>query len=62
MEGACDTRGNERNKCQATVGNSEGKRPLERSVGGCRGNIKMVVSEVEWRCVDWINMTHDSEH
>jgi hypothetical protein len=62
MDGACDTHGNERNKCQASVGNPEGKRPLGRPVGRWRDNIKMVVTEVEWRCVDWINLTQDSEH
>jgi hypothetical protein len=31
-------------------------------VGRWRDNIKMIVTEVEWRCVDWINMTQDSDY
>jgi hypothetical protein len=62
MDGACDTHVNERHKYHASVGNPEGKRALGRPVGRWRSNIKMVVTEVDWRCVDWINLTQDSEH
>jgi hypothetical protein len=51
MDVACDTHGNERNKYHASRGNPEGKRPLGTPVGSWRYNIKMVVTEVEWRGV-----------
>jgi hypothetical protein len=63
MGGVCDTHGNERNEYLVSVRNPEGKRPLGRPIGRWRDDdIKMVVTEVEWRGLDWINLAVDSEH
>jgi hypothetical protein len=41
------------------VGRPEGKRPLERPRHRWEDNIKMDLQEVEWGCMDWIDMAQD---
>jgi hypothetical protein len=45
-----------RNACSIMVGNPERKRPVERP--GCRwkDNIKMVLGEIAWGGMDWIDL------
>jgi hypothetical protein len=37
-----------RNACEILVGNSEGKRPLERPIHCCDDNIKMDLKDEGW--------------
>jgi hypothetical protein len=43
------------------VGNPEGKRPLGRPRRRWVNNIKMVLREIEWDGMDWINMAQDRD-
>jgi hypothetical protein len=44
------------------VGNPEGKRPLGRPRRRWVNNIKMVLREIEWDGMDWIDVTQDRDH
>jgi hypothetical protein len=43
------------------VGKPEGKRPLERPRRRWVDNIKMVLREIEWYRIDWIDMSEDRD-
>jgi hypothetical protein len=43
------------------LGKPEGKRPLVRSRRRWEGNIKMVLQEVGWRTMGWIDLTQDRD-
>jgi hypothetical protein len=51
--------GQKRNACRILVGNLEGKRPLGRSRRTWEDNIKMVLREIRWCGVDWIDLAQD---
>jgi hypothetical protein len=46
-----------RNAYSILVGKSEGKRPLGRSKRRWENNIRMDLSEIGWKGVDWIHLT-----
>jgi hypothetical protein len=39
----------------------EGRRLLERPKRKCNNNIRMYLREIDWVCVDWINLAQDSD-
>jgi hypothetical protein len=41
------------------VGKPEGKRPLGRPRHRWVDNIKMDLREIEWSCMDWIDLAQD---
>jgi hypothetical protein len=43
------------------VGNPEGKRPLRRPGRRWVDNIKMVLREIGWNCMDWIDLAEDRD-
>jgi hypothetical protein len=43
------------------VGKPEGKRPLSRPRSRWVDNIKTDLREVEWGCMDWIDLAQDME-
>jgi hypothetical protein len=61
MGRACSTNGARRNTYRILVGKPEGKRPLGRP--RCRWvyNIKMVLREIVWDGMDWINLAQDRD-
>jgi hypothetical protein len=48
--------GQMRNAYKILVGESEGKRPLERRRRGSEDNIKMDLKEIEWEGVKWTHL------
>jgi hypothetical protein len=53
--------GEKRNAYRILVGRSEGKRPLGRQRRRWVNNIKMDLREVEWDCMDWIDLAQDRD-
>jgi hypothetical protein len=53
--------GEKRNAYRILVGNSEGKRPLERPRRRWVDNIKMNLKETEWDGMDWIHLAQDRD-
>jgi hypothetical protein len=51
-----------RNAHKSFVGNPEGKRPLGRSRRKREDNIKMVLREIGWGGMDWIDLAQDRDH
>jgi hypothetical protein len=45
-----------RNACRILVGKPEGKRLLGRLRRSWVDNIKMDLREIEWDCMDWIDL------
>jgi hypothetical protein len=43
------------------VGRLDGKRPLVRPRRRWENNIKMDLQEVEWGCMDWIDLAQDRD-
>jgi hypothetical protein len=43
------------------VGRLEGRRPLRRPMRRWENNIKMVLQEVGWRCMDWTDLSQDRD-
>jgi hypothetical protein len=43
------------------VGKPEGRRPLGRASHRWEGNVKMVLREVGWVDMDWINLDEDGD-
>jgi hypothetical protein len=43
------------------VGKREGKRPLGRPSRRCEDNIKMVLQEVRYEGIDWIELAQDRD-
>jgi hypothetical protein len=54
--------GEKRNAYRILVGKPEGRRPLGRPRRRWVDNIKMDLREIEWDCVDWVDMVQDREH
>jgi hypothetical protein len=50
-----------RNAYRILVGKPEGKRPLGRAQRRWVNNIKMDLWEIEWDCMDLINVTQDRD-
>jgi hypothetical protein len=50
-----------RNACRILVGKPEEKRPLGRPRRRWVDNIKMVLKEIEWDGVDWIELAQDRD-
>jgi hypothetical protein len=55
MGSACSTHG-EKYECRTSVGNPEGKRPLQRLRRRWVNNIKVDVREIGWDGMEWINL------
>jgi hypothetical protein len=49
------------NAYRILVGKPEGKRPLGRSRRRSVDNIKMVLREIGWDGMDWIDLTQDKD-
>jgi hypothetical protein len=50
-----------RNAHRILVGEAEGKRPLGRRRRRWVDNIKMILRETLWGCMDWIDVAHDRD-
>ena len=61
MGGACGAYGRGERRIQGLVGKPEGKRPLGRPRLRWEDNIKMDLQEVEYRGMDWIELTQDRD-
>jgi hypothetical protein len=53
--------GEMRNGYSILVGKPEGKRPLGGSRRRWEDNIRIVLREIGWECVDWIYLTQDRD-
>jgi hypothetical protein len=53
--------GEKRNAYRISVGNSEGKRSLERPRHRCVDNIKMDLREIGWDGIDLIDLSQDRD-
>jgi hypothetical protein len=53
--------GAKRNACRTLVGKPEGKKPLGRPRCRWVNNIKMVLREVGWGGMDWIELVQDRD-
>jgi late competence protein required for DNA uptake (superfamily II DNA/RNA helicase) len=62
MVRACSTNGEKRNVNRILVGKREGRRPLGRPRRSWMNNIKMDLRDIEWRCMDWIDLAQDRDH
>jgi hypothetical protein len=51
--------GQKRNVCRILVGKAEGKRPLGKPRHRCVNNIQMVLREIGWGGMDWIDLVQD---
>jgi hypothetical protein len=61
MGRACSTNGVKRNAYRILVEKLEGKRPLGRPRSRWVDNIKIDVREIEWDCMDWIDLAQDRD-
>jgi hypothetical protein len=61
MGRACSTNGEKRNPYRILVGNPEGKRPLGRTRRKWVDNMEMVLREIVWDDIDWIDMAQDRD-
>ena len=62
MGGACSTYGVERRGAYGIlVGKPEGKRPLGRLRCGWQDNVKIILQEVGWGGMDWIDLAQDRD-
>jgi hypothetical protein len=61
MGRACSTNVEKRNAYRILVGNPEGKRPLGRPRRRWVDNIKMVLREIGWDGMDWIDLAQDRD-
>jgi hypothetical protein len=53
--------GEKRDAYRILVGKSEGKRPLGRPRRRWEDNIKMVLREIGWGGMDWIDLAQDRD-
>jgi hypothetical protein len=56
MGRACSTKGGKRNAYRMLVGKPEGKGPIGRPTRRWVDNIKMVLREIGWDGMDWIDL------
>jgi hypothetical protein len=56
---SCSTNGEKRNPYRILVGKPEGKRPLGTSRRRWVDNIKIVLREIGWGGMDWIDLAQD---
>ena len=61
MDGACSAHGDRRGVFRVLVRKPEGKRPLGRPGRRWEDNIKLNLQEVEWGCMDWIEVAQDRD-
>jgi hypothetical protein len=61
MGRARSTNGEKRNAYKILVGYPEGRRPLGRPTRRWVNNIKMVLREVGWDDMDWIDLAQDRD-
>jgi hypothetical protein len=61
MGKACSTHGAKMNAHRISVGKPEGKRPLGRPRRRWEDNIRMVLREIGWGCMDWIDLAQDRD-
>jgi hypothetical protein len=61
MDGAWGMNGEKRNAYRILVGKPEGKRPLGRPRHRWEDNIKMVLREIGWGGMDWIDLAEDRD-
>jgi hypothetical protein len=61
MGGACNTNGAKRIAYRILVGEPEEKRPLGRPRRRWVDNIKIVLRDIRWNDVDWIDMAQDRD-
>jgi hypothetical protein len=54
---ACSTHGAKNNACRILVRKPEGERPLRSPRRRWKDNIKMDLTEIGWRSMDWIDLT-----
>jgi hypothetical protein len=59
MSWAYSTNGEKRNACRILVGKAEGKRPLGSPRHRWVNNIQMVLREIGWGGMDWIELAQD---
>jgi hypothetical protein len=57
----CSTNGAKRNAYRILVGKAQGKRPLGRPRCRSVDNIKMVLREIGWVGMDWIDLAQDRD-
>jgi hypothetical protein len=53
--------GDRRSAYRVLVGRYEGKRPFERARHGWDNNIKIVLQEVGWGGMDWIDLAQNRD-
>jgi hypothetical protein len=53
--------GHKRNAYRTLVGKPKGKRPLGTPRRRWVNNIKMDFGEIEWDCIDWIDLAQDRD-
>jgi hypothetical protein len=51
-----------RNAHKIVFGKPEGKRPHGRPRLRWENNIRMDLTEMGWKCVDWIHLAQDRDH
>jgi hypothetical protein len=61
MRRACSTRGEKRNAYRVLVGKPVGKRSLGRPRHRWTDTVKVDLREIEWDCVDWVNLAQDRD-
>jgi hypothetical protein len=62
MDRACSTNGEKRNAYRILVGKPEGKRPLGRPRRRWVDDIEMVLREIGWYGMDWIDLAEGRDH
>jgi hypothetical protein len=59
MDKACSMKGEKRNAFKILLGNPEKKKPLGRPKRRWVSNIKMLLREIGWGGMDWIDLALD---
>jgi hypothetical protein len=61
MGRACSTNGEKMNAYGILAGKPEGKRLLGRPIRRWMDNVKIDLREIEWDCIDWIDLAQDRD-
>jgi hypothetical protein len=61
MGRACSTNGEKMNPYRIMMGKPEGMRPLGRLRHRWVNNIKIDLTEIEWGCIDWIDVAQNRD-